>query len=349
MRSSALGWVAVAVAGLGLACANTLVGPDPSSTPAGNFDALWTEFDRLYSLFPLKGVDWDSVYGVYRPQVDAVSTDRQLFDVMAAMLETLDDGHVYLIAPFAGVASNAPAAVTWKTNFDAALITGYLGSSARSAGGGRFRYGEVAPGIGYLYIATFEDEDFKRIDDWARDIDTVMAAVAGDRALIVDVRSNGGGDAFNAQYIADRFADRERLFAYGMSRDGPAHDDFTAPFAWYERPDGPRQFTGPIALLTNRWTASAAERFALALRVLPNVTFVGDTTQGAFPHAVPRELPNGWLYRVTVGVVVGPDRESYEGVGIPPDVAVNLAPADSAAGRDTILETAIALLANGAR
>jgi hypothetical protein len=78
------------------------------------------------------------------------------------------------------------------TTFAAALIAGYLGSAAGSAGGGRFRYGEVAPRIGYLYIATFEDEDFKRIDAWARDIDTVMTAVAMARARSPIVQGLGG-------------------------------------------------------------------------------------------------------------------------------------------------------------
>jgi carboxyl-terminal processing protease len=330
-------------------CAGLLLGPDPANTPEANFDALWTEFDRLYALFELKGIDWDSLYAVYRPHVTPSTSDGQLFDIMAETLAPLNDGHVYLIAPFAAFVADQARAQTWKHNFSLADVeSGYLLGTARRAGGGRFLLGYVAPGIGYLHIGTFEDENFGRIDDWAKDIDSVMAALKDATAMIVDVRDNGGGDAFNAQYIADRFADKQRLFAYGMSRDGPGHDDFTAPFAWYVAPDGPRQFTGPIVLITNRGTASAAERFTLSLKVLPYVILMGDTTEGAFPHAVPRELPNGWSYRVTTGIVLGPNHESYEGAGIPPDVAVSITPADSINRRDTILERAIVALARAA-
>jgi Peptidase family S41/Tricorn protease C1 domain len=345
MRSR-VGWAAVVGSLVVLGCADLFLGPDPADTPPANFESLWNEFDRLYSLFPYKNVDWDSLHAVYRAQVTDATTDQQLFDVLASMLEQLNDGHVYLIAPFAAIASNAPAMAGWHRNFNPDDVDAtYLGTSRRLAGGGRFVYGQLSPTVGYLRITTFEDEDFKRIDDWAKEIDAVIAALSANDALVVDVRGNGGGDAFNAQYIADRFADRTRVFAYGMTRDGPRHDDFSAPFTWTVAPQGPRQFTKPVVLLTSRWTASAAERFTLALRVLPTVTLIGDSTQGAFPHAVPRELPNGWSYRVTVGVVLGPNRESYEGMGIPPAVAVNITPADSASHHDTILETALARLA----
>ncbi|MDE6334235.1 MAG: hypothetical protein K2L77_06260, partial [Muribaculaceae bacterium] len=32
----------------------------------GNFDALWTVLARHYCLFEEKGIDWDSIYRVYR-------------------------------------------------------------------------------------------------------------------------------------------------------------------------------------------------------------------------------------------------------------------------------------------
>jgi len=54
------------------------------------------------------------------------------------------------------------------------------------------------------------------------------------------------------------------------------------------------RYTDPIALLTNRRTFSAAESFVLAMRTLPQVTIVGDTTGGGSGNPLHRELPNGW-------------------------------------------------------
>jgi Peptidase family S41/Tricorn protease C1 domain len=327
------------------ACGDLLLDDNPKNTPENNFDLLWKDFDQLYSLFDLKKVDWDSLYAVYRPQVHANTSERELFSILSSLLANLNDGHVYLLAPFAGFVSNQQRHAHWAENFNFNNIRDtYLRNTLRVAGGGKLIYGNVTADIGYLYLASFEDEDFGKIDDWAKEIDGVVEALRAFKGLIVDVRNDGGGDAFNAQYIADRFADTRRLFAYGMSRSGPRHNDFSEFYEWYVAPDGPRQFTKPIVLLTNRGTASGAERFTLAMKTLPQVTSFGDTTEGAFPHALPRELPNGWAYRVTVGVVLTAQKTSYEGQGIPPDVPVSITAADASQRKDTILDEAIAFL-----
>lgn len=330
---------------LAMACGNLLIDNDSENTPERNFELLWHEFDRLYSLFELKKINWDSLYAVYRPQVNAGTTDRQLFDILSAMLAHLNDGHVYLLSPFGRFVSNQERAAAWAENFDFNVVRDtYLKQTLKVAGDGNFIYGSVTPDIAYLYITTFEDEDFGRIDNWAKEIDRVVKELSAFKGLVLDIRHNGGGDAFNAQYIANRFADARRLFAFGLSRNGPRHGDFSEPYEWYIEPAGAQQFTKPIVLLTNRRTASGAERFTLAMRTLPHVTTIGDTTEGAFPHAVPRELPNGWVYRVTIGAVLTAQKTSFEGIGIPPDIPVFISEMDRNQGKDTILDTAVELL-----
>ena len=62
--------------------------------PAANFDALWRMFDRNYGSFIPKRVDWDLLYRVYRPKVNARTNDRDLFEIMSRLLEHLNDNHV---------------------------------------------------------------------------------------------------------------------------------------------------------------------------------------------------------------------------------------------------------------
>lgn len=47
------------------------------------------------------------------------------------------------------------------------------------------------------------------------------------RAIIVDVRRNGGGDDRVGKLIADRFADRKRLYMTTQIRNGKEHNDVT--------------------------------------------------------------------------------------------------------------------------
>ncbi len=325
-------------------CEKLFLPPDPHDNPVSDFDILWNEFNDHYSLFEFKHINWDSVYEIYKPLVKDNSTPEQLFSVMENMLYILNDGHVYLISPFRAIASNDLFKQMKQRNFSFPIIEkNYLIQPEHSSWGGHFIYAKVSPDIGYIRIPTFEDVDFARVDDWVKGIDGILEEYGNVKGLIIDIRDNGGGDAFNSQAIADRFADKKRLFAYGFSRSGPGYNDFSKPYEWNISPTG-RSFKKPVALLTNRWTASAAERFVLAMRIIPSVTIIGDTTEGAFPHAVPRELPNGWSYRVTVGVVIDAKRVNYEGRGIPPDIPVEISRQDSISGKDTILEKAIEIL-----
>ncbi|MEQ8705080.1 MAG: hypothetical protein RIC19_14235 [Phaeodactylibacter sp.] len=67
------------------------------NNPEDNFEAFWLEFDQMYGLFRVKGVDWGAVYGQYRPMVDGQTTDEELYAVFVEMLSLLDDGHIILL------------------------------------------------------------------------------------------------------------------------------------------------------------------------------------------------------------------------------------------------------------
>ena len=116
-----------------------------------------------------------------------------------------------------------------------------------------------------------------------------MAEFAKARVMIVDVRNNPGGNGRAEKIVANRFADRRRHFETNRTRYGPKHDDFWPEEFGNIEPGGPLQFTGPTVLLTDRISASAAEGFTMAMRVLPHVTVVGDTTEGALSSQFPEQ------------------------------------------------------------
>lgn len=59
----------------------------------------------------------------------------------------------------------------------------------------------------------------------------------------------------------------------------------------------------------------------MMLRVLPQVTVIGQNTQGAHSDVLTRTLPNGWTLGLSNEVLRLADGRVYEGVGIPPDRA----------------------------
>ncbi len=325
-------------------CVDSFLEPEPDrpEDPVLNFDLLWREFDRHYSFFLQKDVDWDGAYARYRPRVDAGTSPAQLLGVVSEMLDELRDGHVNVRSPVGAYAYDA-----WKDghpdNFDLQLISEeYFAEPPTRASAGPFVYGRLRDGPGYVHIRTFGGDGF------GRGIDEALRAMDGVPALVVDIRDNGGGSDLNLDEVVGRFTDRKRRYRYVQYRDGPGHDDFTDPIADHVEPRGARRFRGPVAVLTNRLNFSAAEDFVLAMRLLPNVVVVGDTTGGGMGNPIGRELPNGWTYRLSRWQVYDADRVLLlDGEGLVPDVAIRFTDAFAAQDRDPILESALFELAAG--
>ena len=71
------------------------------NSPKGNFEALWHIIDTKYCFLDYKnkeyGLDWDEVYRRYSNRLTNNMTNKELFQVLAEMLEELRDGHVNLV------------------------------------------------------------------------------------------------------------------------------------------------------------------------------------------------------------------------------------------------------------
>jgi C-terminal processing protease CtpA/Prc len=178
------------------------------------------------------------------------------------------------------------------------------------------------------------------VGEFGSEFDLVLRSLAGARALVIDIRDNGGGNEANGDAIASRLTRETRTYQLTRYRNGPRHTDFTSELEKKLRPSGSR-FDGPVALLTNRYNGSAAEDFVTMMRVIPTVFTVGDTTLGNASNPLHRELPNGWLMTIPQSVQMTPDRFVIEGLGLPPTFAVMQDTADTSAGTDTILAFAL--------
>ena len=332
-----------------VACESLLIGEDPVSSPENNFQILWDEFDRWYAGFIVRNIDWDSLYTVYRPQVTPQTSNAELWDIVTAMLNYLDDYHTRIEDPARGLCFNAayntcelepPSPLEFDRNL---IKKNYLNNMYQLAGDGRLFYGRVTDQIGYIYIFNFVGRE-SSFDppEWAEDIDQIISQFENLNGLIIDIRHTLGGEDPTALRIAGGFADAKRLVFTVQTRNGPEHDDFDEPTERYVEPLGPKQFTKPIVLITDRITRSAAEAFALSMASLPHVTHIGDSTAGA--HSAQsnyRYLPNGWVYRMSHQLTKTPDGRSPEGIGVVPDILISNTEADIRAGNDKVLEFAI--------
>lgn len=330
-----LSWIAP-----GFVCGQLAAAKDPVL----NFEFAWKTLDRNYGQFQIKNVDWDALYRVYRPMVSATTTDQELWDILLSMMGHLNDAHLALADGKRRIGGGRNNGLFKNDAFSLDLVKSkYLQGKFTEALGGSFLSGWLGEGVGYLYIGDLKDG----LEPITKTIDAVMAEFAKARVMVIDVRNNPGGTGRAVEIVAGRFADRRRHYCSSRTRYGPKHDDFWPEEVRCLEPNGLLRFIGPTVLLTDRISASAAEGFTLAMRVLPHVTVVGDTTEGALSAQFPEKMPNGWTLWVAFKETRDHDGVCWDGVGIPPDLRVINTAADIAAGRDPMLEFARMYLEKG--
>jgi len=316
------------------ACDNSTSVPSNDIDPVEIFETVWTDLDENYSYFLVKNVNWDSLFSVYRPKVSPETSSSELFTVISNMLDHLKDGHVNLksstrVYSYNGWYESFPA------NFDRTIVADhYLENVTETP---TLLYGYVKDtDLAYIWIKTFGHDpgDYEPAEAFVNDI------FQNKKALVVDIRDNGGGNDGITRNLAGKMTDKEILYAYIRFKNGPGHNDFEA---WTPKILNPvdNPFNKPIALLTNRRCYSSTEDFVMSMREIPTVTVIGDTTGGGSGNPLKRELPNGWTYRFSHWQEVTKEKEYFENIGLFPDIPVWINPGDAASGKDTILDRAI--------
>lgn len=309
-----------------------------ADTPQGNFEALWRIIDEHYCFLDYKreayGLDWSEVYQKYKVRVNDNMSQSQMFEVLTDMLGELRDGHVNLTTAF-DYGRNWSWFEAYPTNMSDTLLRRYLGTDYKIAAGLSYRI--LDDNIGYVRYASFVDA----VGDG--NLDDVMSHMLLCRGLIIDVRSNGGGDLTNAELLAARFCNQRTLVGYVQHKTGPGHSDFSDREPRYLEPSSGIRWQKPVCVLTNRKVFSAANEFVMYMKSLPGVTIVGDHTGGGAGMPFSSSLPNGWSVRFSAVPMYDANGRSCE-FGIAPDVEVHLTDEDFRKGEDTMIETARKLL-----
>lgn len=323
------------------------------SEPEINFEVLWDRFEKSYALFDEKNVNWQLIYNVYRPMVTPQTSDDELFKIMTSMLGLLNDFHVTLISKdFTKMYRSGRATeLMWARFENLNAFYQYIGKKpitetyaiGEIIEKDKFTYTWLTGNIGYFHLGSFEDEEERSSEI----IDEIVEYFKDTKSLIIDVRRNVGGDDYVGKTIGDRFADRKRLYMISKSKNGPKRHDFSRRKKWYIEPGGKLQYTKPIILLTDLYTMSSAENFALAMRELPHASIVGDFTAGVHANTETDTIPNGWEFRVSAGIFTDRNGFCWEGIGIPPDYRIANAQEDDENGKDRVLEFAIKLINAG--
>jgi hypothetical protein len=179
----------------------------------------------------------------------------------------------------------------------------------------------LAGNVGYLRLDAFAPPE-----EAAPRMAAAMSLLTDTGALIIDMRSNGGGwPATVGLLISYLFPADEELHLHDLySRfDGVTHQYWTSIEV-----SGKRYLGKPVYVLTSTHTFSAAEGLAYDLQALKRATIVGEVTGGGAHPSLVEKLDTHFLLIVPNARVINPvTHTDWEGTGVKPDVAV---PADRA-------------------
>lgn len=324
--------IAIILSATLLSCENLFIKPDPANTPTNNFELLWREVNERYTFFDYKNIDWDASYKKYRPMVNDNMSERELFKVLAAMMNDLRDGHTNLVSDF-DVSRNYSWYLDYPQNFNGTIIErNYLGNDYEITG--PFRNKFITQNIAYVQYPSFLG-----IAD-SSSLNILMDKYRNTKGMIIDIRDNTGGAVVMVNTIAAHFVPNDITLGYERYKKSPDPNDFTDFSSFYVR-KAKKSYNGKVVVLTNRLVYSAANMFASVMGELPQVTLIGDQTGGGAPFS--GELLNGWTYRFSGNQLVNLQKEQIEN-GVKPDIKIDLLPTDEAKGKDTILEYAIGFL-----
>lgn len=340
MRSYGIKYIVIASCiALGFSGCSEFFDDPPANSPDTIFDDVWSSFNEEYAPFDERNVDWSAEYSKFSSGLDETSKDDELYEALTGLLATLDDGHVTLTVPGKEI-FRSNSVLREKTDdelFNTEVIrNNYLENNFRTGEEDSYIFGRIrGENIGYIL--------FDHIGDNLFIMNEFLDEFESSDGLIIDLRHNQGGDFTYSFSEMGRLTDRKFFIFRSKTKNGKGKNDYTAWKEWYLEPSG-RFINKPIVVLTDRYTISAGERTVMALRELPHVTVIGDTTNGAHGTMIGRETANGWFYSLVPQKVELPDGRSLEGIGLPPDIIVENELTEISTGTDKVLETAIELL-----
>lgn len=190
----------------------------------------------------------------------------------------------------------------------------------------RINYGfvkaEYLPGnVGYLELKAFTDP---KLPEAGQAAVSAMNFLANSKAVIFDLRKNGGGHPEMIQLLSSFLLTEPTHLNDIYERPGNTTQQYwSLPYI-----PGTRRPEVPVYILTSSYTFSGAEEFSNNLKELKRATIVGEKTGGG-AHPVDFKIVND-LFTISLpfGRAINPvSKSNWEGTGVIPHVQV---PADSA-------------------
>ncbi|SCP95689.1 S41 family peptidase [Anaerobium acetethylicum] len=163
--------------------------------------------------------------------------------------------------------------------------------------------------IGYIQIVEFDEVTPDQFKEALSSLEK-----QGMKGLVVDLRDNPGGLLSAVNEILDQFL-AKGLIVYTEDKNGKREEYLS---------DEEHQFNKPLAVLVNGNSASASEIFSGAIKDYGIGTLIGTTTFGKGIVQTVVDLGDGTAMKLTISKYYTPKGNNIHGIGIEPDIALEL-------------------------
>lgn len=161
-------------------------------------------------------------------------------------------------------------------------------------------------GIGYIRLVTFNENTETAFTASLRRV-----TQSGARALILDLRNNGGGLLDISLLVANHFVPAGEPLVHRVDRQGRRETERASPRG--------EKVAMPVVVLVNEFTASASEIVSGALQDHRAATLVGVKTFGKGVIQTIVDLPMGSGAAITIEKYLTPSGRDIHGKGLQPD------------------------------
>lgn len=310
---------------------------------------LWTSFDDHYAFFELREVNWAAAKDSLVAEAVRAETDSALFEVFCKYLQGFNDSHINLVSDSLRVQCNGGVSPQFYQEFpteasfqeflvirDSTLAEMGI-TDLKQSGSEVFQYG-VSPdnSWGYFRVKRFYGLSQASLEV---ELDQILATIADVEALVLDIRTNPGGNDPTAIRIAEHFFQERQLGYFKETRTGEGEEGFgDLESFWLEPQPEDQPFLGKVYLLMNGAAGSAADVFALLMYQRPNVTRVGTDTEGIFSDMYRDTLSNGWAFTLSHQRYYSAQMEQFERIGVPVEYEIVNTKGDIERGFDPVIK-----------
>ncbi len=166
--------------------------------------------------------------------------------------------------------------------------------------------------IGYIAFAEFTEGSAQAFTNALDELYYNQGA----RALVMDLRGNGGGIVEEALQIVNLFVDRDTKVVETRGKVARSNNV-------YKTRNTPRYKDLPLVILVDKNSASASEIVSGALKDLGRATLIGQKTFGKGLVQNVRPVAHGGHVKVTTSKYYLPSDSCIQGVGIMPDIVMD--------------------------